>query len=190
MRRFFTDFASLDSFTRSLFIHQSQTQCPHCLKHDQFVSHGLIYKQRSIIKREPVGKRLLCSNRYGRSGCGRTVQLHIAECIPRIRYSASVISTFTTLLLARLTISQAYQQATGQFETRNAWRWIAKLMAHLSQYRCLLNTRTKADRTQIKSRSKSLHLLLPTLTQLKKQCSKASLNLCAAYQQQQQRCFM
>ena len=161
MQLFFKDFTSLDQFTRSLEIHQSQTQCSHCFKHCQFVSHGIIYKQRSITEREPVGKRLFCSNRNGRSGCGRTVQLSIADCIPQLRYSAKCVSLFISLLLAHVGIGRAYQQATGQSETRNAWRWLSKLMQqpsvttpahlHVTDTSLLINTRSLSASWRLKT---------------------------------------
>lgn len=187
MKLFFPDDASLESFAQSLPVQQGQTQCTHCLKQDQFVSHSWVYRQRSMTKRVVVGKRLFCSNRYGRSGCGRTVQLMIADCIPHLHYPASVVSRFITRLFAQDGISHAYRQATGQFETRHAWRWIAKLMAQLSQYRCTLKTR--APNVAVKHRSKALSLLLPTLRRLTLPNRDDKL-LCAAYQLQHQRPFI
>jgi hypothetical protein len=32
------------------------------------VSHGFIYNQHASAEKEPVGKRVFCSNRHGRSG--------------------------------------------------------------------------------------------------------------------------
>ncbi|MFQ3248044.1 MAG: hypothetical protein ACI9SP_004704 [Arenicella sp.] len=83
MQRFFDSFSIINLFTLSLDHHQNKTQCAHCLKNNQFISHGIIYKQTSIAERKPVGKRIICSNRYGRSGCGRTVQLYVSNRIPR-----------------------------------------------------------------------------------------------------------
>jgi hypothetical protein len=187
MQRFYKDFESLDLFTRSLAIHQSKTQCAHCFKHTQFVSHGIVYKQRSMAEREPVGKRLFCSNRNGRSGCGRTVQLRIAERIPHLRYSATAVSMFIALLLAQVCIGRAYQQATGQFETRHAWRWVTKLLNQLSTYRCALRTRAKTNTLPLINRARRLSLILPTLARMNTALSNT---LCADYQQRHQHAFM
>jgi len=117
MQRFYENFKSIDVFTLSLDVHQDKLECAHCLKNDQFVSHGVVYKQRSIHQSEKVGKRIFCSNRDGRSGCGRTFQLYVASEIPGCRYGAAQLLVFITSLLANLTITESYQQATGQFES-------------------------------------------------------------------------
>ncbi len=187
MPRFFEDFSSIDKFTLSLDYHQDKTQCVHCLKNNQFVSHGIIYKQRSMTECVPVGKRLFCSNRYGRSGCGRTVPLLISSKIPRLHYSAAVVFVFISLLLARVCVTQAYQQATGQLEARNAWRWLTKLMRQLSTYRCTLMSRTHALATAPKCQSRQLCLLLPTLAQMSNSSTDC---LCSSYQFNHQRAFL
>ena len=63
MQRFFEDFESIKQFTRSLDYYQYKLECAHCLKNDQFVSHGIVYKQRSLTLSEPVGKRILPTGR-------------------------------------------------------------------------------------------------------------------------------
>ncbi len=100
MQRFFEDFESIQQFTHSLNYHQNQLECSHCLKCDQFISHGIVFKQRSIDVKEPVGKRLFCSNLYGRSGCGRTFQLYVASEIPSFQYGAAPLIIFLASLLA------------------------------------------------------------------------------------------
>ncbi|MDQ7050594.1 MAG: hypothetical protein Q9M92_14110 [Enterobacterales bacterium] len=58
MKRFYPDFCTINAFTLSLDYHQNELECAHCSKHDQFVSHGIIYKQRSSAFAEKVGKRI------------------------------------------------------------------------------------------------------------------------------------
>ncbi len=166
MQRFFKDFESIDQFTLSLDYHQDKLECVHCSKHDQFVSHGIVYKQRSIAIKEPVGKRIFCSNRYGRSGCGRTFQLYIASEIPHFRYGAAHLFVFISCLLANLTIHESYQQASGPFESRHAWRWLNKLMAKLGDYRTFLKKRIESLTSYFIPRTQQLKHLLPTLKRL------------------------
>ncbi|MCF6263397.1 MAG: hypothetical protein L3J24_07420, partial [Xanthomonadales bacterium] len=124
MQRFFTDFESIDKFTLSLDFHQNKLECSHCLKNDQFISHGIIYKQRSIHQLEKVGKRIFCSNRYGHRGCGRTFQLYVSKQFPSFRYHAAHLLVFISSLLNQLPVKRAYFAATGQSSSRNAWRWL------------------------------------------------------------------
>lgn len=166
MQRFFENIASIDAFTRSLDYRQDVLECKHCLKNDQFVSHGFVYKQRSSLICEPVGKRLFCSNRYGRTGCGRTVQLYIASEFPSLHYGATVLFVFIVALLSPLTISEAYLKATGQLDTRHAWRWMNKLMLRISEYRCYLKSPAKRIINIVTFQVRRSQILLPTLAQL------------------------
>lgn len=166
MQRFFPDFESLNQFTLSLDCQADTLQCPHCSNRGQLVSHGVIYKQRSIDEKEPVGKRVFCSNRNQHAGCGRTVQLYVASVLPRLRYGAMQMFIFLSSLLMNLTIDAAYRAAAGASEPRNAWRWLSKLEQHLTDYRCLLTVRSKPMTACFAHRCRRLQLLLPTLEQL------------------------
>jgi len=186
MKRFYTDFDTINAFTLSLDFHRNELECAHCFKSDQFVSHGIIVKQRSSTLLEKVGKRIFCSNRYGRSGCGRTFQLYVANEIPRFRYGATHLFIFITSLLAHLNIDEAYHQATGQTETRNAARWLSRLIRQLSEYRSYLNVIKNDYFNQISSSNQSLKHLLPTFSRL----FYANKNECINYQLNQQRAFL
>lgn len=185
MQRFYPDYESIHSLTLSLDYHQDKLQCAHCLKNDQFVSHGNIYKQRSIAFAEKIGKRLFCSNRYGRSGCGRTFQLYIANEVPSFRYGAAQLFVFITALLANLKIGEAYEQATGQTEPRNAWRWLDKLMRKLSDLRSFLRVRNHPSVCSMPKQSGCLQHLLPTIARLFTPFN----NGCFDFQMSQQRAF-
>lgn len=185
MRRFYRDYDSIHRFTQSLDYHQSELECDHCLKNDQLVSHGNIYKQRSMNNAEKVGKRLFCSNRYGRTGCGRTFQLYVATEIPSFRYGAASLFVFITALLAHLKISEAYEQATGQTEPRNAWRWLHKLMFRLSELRSFLRVRDHPSVGTVPKQPGYLPHLLPTLARL----FTPHNNGCFDFQISQQRAF-
>lgn len=163
MRRFFPDFDSLNRYTLSLRFLQHPVQCRHCLKKHRMVSHGVVYKQRSISHKEPVGKRLLCSNRRGRTGCGRTVQLTIATRIPALHYDTAQLFAFLCTMLIGLSIPEAYLRATGKAQPRQAWRWLNSLMANLPDYRRRLPSRTQASSNSFKPQVRRLKLLFPTL---------------------------
>ena len=185
MKRFYPDFNTINDFTLSLGFHQNQLECTHCAKNDQFVSHGVVYKHRSSSHREKVGKRILCSKRYGRQGCGRTFQIYVADEIPSFRYGAAHLFVFITALIAKSTIEAAYLQATGQSESRNAWRWLNKLMIKLSEYRTFLKSRKADCFNQTRSSSNQLKHLLPTLARL----FTSTNNGCFGFQLRQQQPF-
>lgn len=165
MQRFFIDYSSLHSFSLSLGFHRAKLECQYCHQNEFFVSHGIVYKQRSIDNSEKVGKRLFCSNRYGRSGCGRTFQLYVSGEVPYFRYGAAALFIFITQLLALTSIKLSYQQATGQTNSRNASRWVNRLMARLGDYRSFLNRPIDYSTPKL-HRITRLSELLETLSQL------------------------
>ncbi len=186
MKRFFENFEAITQFTRSLD-YQDTLECAFCFKSDQFVSHGIVYKQRSIAIEDPVGRRIFCSNRYGRSGCGRTFQLYVADEIPSFHYGAAQLFAFIHSLFTHLTLDQAYEQATGQIEPRNAWRWLNKLSRRLCDFRRFLCFKTSTSSHLFKHRPKRLQILLPTLLQL---FGKSTDCPCSLYQLRQQSAFI
>jgi len=186
MRKFYDNYNSINQFTLSLDYHQNELECTHCSKHDQFVSHGIIYKQHSSSFAEKVGKRIFCSNRYGRSGCGRTFQLYTAYEVPFFRYGAAHLFVFIAALIANQTICEAYMKATGQTEYRNAWRWLSRLMLKLSEYRSYLKTRFDDGFASSHSTPKSLKHLLPTFNRL----FTSNINGCFEFQIGQQQSFL
>ncbi|MES9859003.1 MAG: hypothetical protein ABW166_20735 [Sedimenticola sp.] len=104
MNRYYDDLATLHRFTLSLDCQADPLHCQHCSKSDQWVSHGYVYKKQCLGKTLAVGKRLFCSNRSGRSGCGRTLRLYLTTEVATLHYSAIHLAAFVLALLAGTTI--------------------------------------------------------------------------------------
>jgi hypothetical protein len=161
MNLFFDSLDALQQYTSSLDHHDLLCTC--CSARRQFVSHGFVYKQRSSSLRDTVGKRIFCSNRSGRTGCGRTVQLYLSTEVPRLHYNASHLFVFITTLFANLSVAAAYCKAVGHSESRHAWRWFKKCFQQLIQYRRYLHRDNLQNFLLDPSQSRSRQLLLPTL---------------------------
>lgn len=187
MQRFFNDFEAIDVFTLSLELHQDRLECIHCSKHDQFVSHGIVYKQRSSTSAEKVGKRLFCSNRYGRRGCGRTFQLYVSNEIPTFRYNAAHLFAFIASLLTQHSVKKAYFVATGKSDFRHAWYWLNRLAKQMSTFRSFLQSRPKLTAHSFQDKVHRFQVLLPTLLQLSQHFKS---NLCSNYQLKTQKPFI
>lgn len=168
MQSFFPSLNTLEQYTSSLNSLAHTTTCTHCLKSDQWVSHGYVYQQHSRRQATIVGKRILCSRRYGKSGCGRSRQLYLQHVLPRRRYSMSTLITFVVLLAKGMSVVQAYRKATARqhCEARHAWRWLRALYAQLGPWRSLLRRRPSATPNNTRRRSRRLTILLPTLLRL------------------------
>ena len=183
MQKFFKDLNAIELFTSTLKSTPS-LQCIHCTKHEHFISHGFIYKQHSIAFREAVGKRIVCCNRYGHQGCGRTYQLDISRKLPKHLYSNAVLFVFISLLLIGHSVCHAYTQATKQSQTRHAWRWLNKLKANLMNYRGYL----KVPIALVDPNNYNHHRLL--LTTLASLVSTETTCPCATFQLKQQTAFI
>ncbi len=167
MQKFFETIESIDHFTLSLDCHKDTLECERCFKNDQFISHGFVYKRRYQGRKEAVGKRILCSNRFGHSGCGKTFRLTVATEIPSFQYGTVHLFVFIACLLDNLTVTESYQKAIGQSRSsRNAWGWLNKLMSRLSDYRTRLKVRVETSSNQFAERVKRLQHLLPSLARL------------------------
>ncbi len=138
MKRFFDTLDALCRYTANL--DAMHLLCSGCQTVGQFVSHGYIYRQLSSQENSIAGKRILCSPRGGRSGCGKTTRLYLADCLPHLRYTSTALTLFICALLAGCPIAAAYQQATSQTDSRHAYRWLRQLQRQLPFYRhALLN---------------------------------------------------
>ena len=133
MQRFFSSLAVIEQLISALNTTGSRHSCPNCNKSDQWVSHGFLYKKPG----EKAGKRVLCGNRYGKSGCGHTQPLYLDDVVPQRRYRLPVLLAFVLSLLKGATVEQAYYQAIGHHHSspRQAWRWLNSLWTNMSVFR-------------------------------------------------------
>lgn len=163
-------------------------QCAHCKQTHQLVSHGFVRKKRVGAEPEAVGKRVFCSNRNRRTGCGRTMQLYVDSIIRYLHHAGCCVVAFVLALMADMTIQRAYHHAIGCSTPRNAYRWLNRLGAQLSVYRSLSHRPPLPDTPAIVAVNRPVRLasLTPTFTALLQQFEQP---LCAAYQSQWQRPF-
>jgi len=188
MQRFSSDLNAIEVFTQPVNLKHSSLTCKNCLKKNQLVSHGFVYKWRSTNKKEVVGKRVLCSKRYGQSGCGKTMIFYVAKVIPRFRYTAVKLFTFLSLLLQNSSVEKAYQAITDKpVASRNAWRWLNRLNHQQVDFRAFLKSPAKIATSQFNLRCKRLQLLLPVIHRLFYQLHACP---CACYQVQAQAAFL
>jgi hypothetical protein len=82
--------------------------CPHCGSVDMLIFHGYIYRPSDY--RIPIikGRRIFCSNRNRRTGCGRTVTLFFYDFIKQRLISTRLFWHFLYSILAGYSIEKAY----------------------------------------------------------------------------------
>lgn len=187
MKRYFYDLDALHRFTLTLDSQPHPIQCQYCSQQGQFVSHGFVYKKHRHGERRTVGKRLFCSNRHGRSGCGRTLRLYLATELAFLHYTALHLTAFVRALLEGSAIQHAYRTATQTAEPRNAYRWLDRLQGKLVAYRARLKTPYPQPVGQFTAKNKQRHILLSTLRML---LSTLGESACAQIQQRTQTAFI
>jgi hypothetical protein len=169
MQRFFSSLSSLQAFTHSLSSLPGDNACRHCSKDDQWVSHGFVRKVRRGRVIATVGKRVFCSNRDSRQGCGRTQQLYLSSGIPNMHYSTLQVALFVTQLLAGCTVEDAYCEAVDNADARQAWRWVSRLTVKVGVFRRRVKPSFPLSAKPIPTHSRRLTVLLEPLQQLLKQ---------------------
>lgn len=151
------------------------------------MSHGYVYRKRHGGGRIAVGKRLLCANRRGRGGCGATLLLYVADCLPRHHYGAAVLQGFVMALLGGAAVANAWCLASGAQSARHGWRWLTRLQTGLVRLRAQLPGPAAQCATPFAARSHRLRLLLPTFAALRERLGAAFV---CAFQLQQQAAFL
>jgi len=187
MAKFYDDIDSLQQVTLNLKFYIGVFSCLYCSKSDQFVSHGFIYHSFKGEETNISGKRILCSNRRGHSGCGRTMSLYLKVQQPKYVYSSAHINVFFFMLLAGYSIPVAYQIATGCYEPRNAYRWLERASLKLIEYRALLEQKTIKTLETLKIHSLKFKVVLSSLKVL---FSKLASFPCASFQMTTHQSFL
>ena len=132
MRRFFE---SLNAITTHLNgTHTNDHQCPHCHSTESLYSHGFVRKKNFGQTTKIVGKRVYCSNRYNKNGCGRTFQLYLADFMPALHYSCFEFETNLAHFLC-LKTTDLTRNSYRKCHSRTCFRWVRKIRKCLPRLR-------------------------------------------------------
>lgn len=73
-----------------------QTPCPHCKAVGMLIRHGYLrgYDEKSPQRKTIRARRILCSNRNRRLGCGRTFSIWLADKIRRLSLTTHALWRF------------------------------------------------------------------------------------------------
>jgi len=116
---------------------------PRCHRAGMLVGHGLLtgYAERGG-DREVRGRRLLCSSRFRRSGCGRTFSVLIATAIARFTVRTPTISALLEAVVGGLSRKAAWERSQASTTSappglclRSGYRLWARLVAAQSRIR-------------------------------------------------------
>jgi hypothetical protein len=103
-----------------------QTQCPHCKTVGTLIRHGCLYGyDESSPRRKTVrARRIFCSNRNARPGCGRTFSIWMADKIRRLSLTTRGLWRFLQRAVAG-SVAAAILAADSHLSARS-WQRIWK----------------------------------------------------------------
>lgn len=72
------------------------TPCPHCQVVGALIRHGVLrgYDEGSPRRRTVRARRVYCSNRHRRPGCGRTTSVWLADKVRRLSLTTRAVARF------------------------------------------------------------------------------------------------
>jgi hypothetical protein len=115
-------------------------QCPHCRQTGALIGHGLLrgYAERSS-ERVVRGRRIFCSNRGLRPGCGRTFSVLLTRVLSGFLVRTLTLFCFATAVLGGLTRRAAWlREAQGALSLSSGYRLWRRLCAAQSTVRARL----------------------------------------------------
>lgn len=140
MEKFFTIYVAnkkeLESYQEKL----KQQSCPYCKKFGTLNRHSCLKGHELSLKASAQkllrGKRVYCSNRGRRGGCGKTFSLLFSTLLKGYLVCSKTLSTFLKALANGDTPKRAWQKNTSLFCLENAYRLLDKF----KNFQCSLRT--------------------------------------------------
>jgi hypothetical protein len=114
--------------------------CPHCKRVGTLNRHGWLMGSRPTGSGKDAqrGRRLFCSNRGRRGGCGRTVSLRPAEILKGLRVRTGAMWQFLRRLLQGQSAGRAWEGLEKVFSLESAYRYRRALLQGQQRLRELL----------------------------------------------------
>ena len=136
--RFVREAHALDGALRDA----KQQQCPRCRRFSALIGHGFLvgYAEHTndLVVR---GRRLLCSNRGRRGGCGRTVSLRIASELAGFSARTWALSRLMLAAISGVSLRATWtQHVASPLSLRSGYRLHKRLLKAQAHLRTTLST--------------------------------------------------
>ena len=117
-----------------------QTPCPHCKSTGSLILHGYLCGYNTAVYGEKIirGRRIFCSNRNRRTGCGKTFSLLAANILKGFNICANSLWRFLNNVAKGMSKIQALRGLNIPFSDSTVYR-LFKIFSHRqSRIRTLL----------------------------------------------------
>ena len=113
--------------------------CPHCAQMGFMIGHGFL-KGFDADSSDEVnrGRRFFCSNRFNRSGCGRTSSLLLSSLMKGFCIGTHLLWNFLMLVASGASTKSSWEACKSSLPVENGYRLIKKLRMELPRLRTLL----------------------------------------------------
>lgn len=114
--------------------------CPHCGRVGFLICHGFLrgYAERGqgLVVR---GRRLFCSDRYRRRGCGRTFSIALADVVRGFSVRTGTLFAFLITVVGGASRKAAWERVAAGFSLTTGyrlWRRLQRAQAHIRTLLC------------------------------------------------------
>jgi hypothetical protein len=115
--------------------------CPHCGRAGLLIGHGLLMGNAEHAGARVVrGRRLLCSNRARRPGCGRTCSVRLANVIKGFTVRTHALSRTWHAVAEGACLKVAWERARAGLCLRSGYRLWRRLLAAQPHVRTALSS--------------------------------------------------
>lgn len=133
--RFVSDLKALEALSSLV----KTIACPHCRQVGALVGHGWLRGYAEHGGAQVVrGRRLLCSARFRRAGCGRTVSVWLETTLPRFTVRTATLSALLEAVVSGESKKAAWERLEAGLSLRSVYRLWARLLAAQSHMRTAL----------------------------------------------------
>ena len=134
-------FKNESELTSSFLIRIKIIRCPHCSMIGCLILHGFLYGYNQTGRQDQIrGRRIYCSNRNNRSGCGKTISLFKATIIKGYSFLSITIWQFLKNLQRGLSPYRAFSSLDVSITPTTIYRIFQRFKERQSFFRTLLHT--------------------------------------------------
>ena len=122
-----------------------QTRCAHCRRTGTLNRHDRVQGNDpdAVDKQIPRGRRVWCSNRGRRGGCGRTMRIMFARLMPRHSVNAKMLSRLLKGLCGGGSVKHVWEACRLPVQLQSVYHLLRRFRDRLDAVRVALLSRCK-----------------------------------------------